>query len=59
MGVEVLAENVEGGCDVLRMFGNDVEVGIGFNETAWRGTYSGCGGRGMLVLVQLQENAVK
>lgn len=36
---ELLAKNVEGSLHILGPFVNDVEVGIGLNETTGRGTH--------------------
>lgn len=36
MGAELLAENIEGGRNIFGPFVDDVEIGIGFDETAWR-----------------------
>ena len=41
MRVEVFAENVESRGNVFRVFSNDIEVGIGLDETTWRRSNGG------------------
>lgn len=43
MGVEVLAKDVEGRCNIFGVLGDDVEVSVGLNETTWGSSNSGCG----------------
>lgn len=42
MRVEVILENICLPGNILRMLGNDVEVAVSFNKTAWRCARSSC-----------------